>query len=198
MRRTARFVTTTLLSAKALLAAGTPAFAQAASPRSEIGPATIGDLPAHPLLVHIPVVVIPLASVALVVSAAWAAARRKLSWITPLLGVGALISVPLTTQSGEWLEGRVEFTPLVERHEELAEGLLLWIVGLAVWSLLVWGQELRERRRKTEQPSPVLRRLVAIVAVLGAITFSAGSVVQTYRVGESGASAVWTDTASGQ
>lgn len=173
--------------------------------RNAIGPDVIGGLPAHPLLVHAAVVLIPLAAITLITSAVWPAARRKLTWITPLLGVAALVAVPLTTQSGEWLAERVGETPLVEMHEELAEGLLPWVGGLAVWSVLVWLREFSARRREPANDtssSParavVFQRLVAVVVVVGAIAFSAGSVMQVYRVGESGSRAVWTDTASGQ
>lgn len=200
MRSTAQFVATALISTAAVLAAGVPASATGTTPaRGELGPSMIGGLPAHPLLVHIPVVLIPLAAIALLASAVWPAARRKLTWISPLLAVVALVSVPLATSSGEQLEEKVQFTPLIERHEEAAEGLLLWVVGLAVWALLVWGLEVvRQRREDAEQPSPIIRRAIAAVAILGAVAFSTGSVMQVYRVGESGAGAVWTDTATGK
>ncbi|MFD0487470.1 hypothetical protein ACFQ0O_11075 [Saccharopolyspora spinosporotrichia] len=140
---------------------------------------------------------IPLASLALVLSAIWPAARRKLSWFTPALALVALATVPLSTESGEWLSGQVRFTPLIEEHEELAEGLLIWITGLAAWALLVFGLDTWERRKSRELRS-MLRRGVAVVAVVGALALSAGSVTQIYLVGESGASAVWTGTAAGR
>ncbi|CAM01768.1 hypothetical protein A8924_2867 [Saccharopolyspora erythraea NRRL 2338] len=195
MRSPAEYAATTLLSA-AKAQVVTPSASARGTP-SGLGPATIGGLPAHPLIVHVPVVLIPLASLALVLSAIWPAARRKLSWFTPALALVALATVPLSTESGEWLSGQVRFTPLIEEHEELAEGLLIWITGLAAWALLVFGLDTWERRKSRELRS-MLRRGVAVVAVVGALALSAGSVTQIYLVGESGASAVWTGTAAGR
>ena len=41
-----------------------------------------------------------------------------------LLGIVALVLVPLSTESGEGLEERVGESALVERHAELADGML--------------------------------------------------------------------------
>ncbi|MBE9499732.1 hypothetical protein IHE61_20860 [Streptomyces sp. GKU 257-1] len=50
----------------------------------------------------------------------------------------ALVAVLLTTESGEWLEERVEETSLVEEHTEMGDGLTPWAVGLLVACSAVW------------------------------------------------------------
>ena len=71
----------------------------------------INGLPAHVLLIHFVVIVVPLAALCALLAVAWPAARRRLGIVTPLIALAALVSVPLTTEAGEWLEERVAETP---------------------------------------------------------------------------------------
>lgn len=112
-------------------------------------PSTFAGLPAHALLVHVVVVLVPLTSVLLLLAVFWPAARRKLSLLTMVLGFVSLVSVPLTTQAGEWLEHRTASTDLLRRHAELGDGLLPWVAGLFVVTVLVW---LRDRQLSRESP----------------------------------------------
>jgi uncharacterized membrane protein len=156
-------------------------------------PNTVDGLPLHPLVVHLVVVVVPLAALAVLVSAVWPAARRRLGWITPVLGVSALVSVPIAERSGESLIETVEVSTQTATHAELAEGLLPWVTGLAVWSVAVWVWEPRTRRDTGTAGLP--RRLVAAAVIVGALALSVGSTVQVVRIGGSGARSVWTDAA---
>ena len=61
-------------------------------------------LPAHPLLVHAAVVLVPLAAVGTVAIAVWGAARRRIGWIVVALGFVAFGSALLAQSSGESLE----------------------------------------------------------------------------------------------
>src|SRR5882762_1920379 len=73
------------------------------SPRGgEVLMTMINGLPAHVLLVHLVVVLIPVSAVLVVLVAAWPAARRRLDVLTAALGVAALVAVPITTDAGEW------------------------------------------------------------------------------------------------
>ena len=76
----------------------------------------VNGLPAHVLLVHAVVVLVPLAALLAVVAAVWPAARRRLGFLTPLVALLALAGVPLATEAGEWLEEHVPESPLVEQH----------------------------------------------------------------------------------
>jgi hypothetical protein len=161
--------------------------------RRTLLPTAIDGLPLHPLVVHLVVVLVPVAALAVLVSAVWPTARERLGWITPALGLSALVSVPIAESSGESLLGEVQVTAQTGAHAELAEGLLPWVVGLALWSVVVHVQGLRARRGTGTAGLP--RRLVAAAVIVGALVLSVGSTVQVVRIGDSGARSVWTDAA---
>ena len=74
---------------------------------------TVNGLPAHILLNHFVVVLGPLSAILAILCALWPAARRRLIWLVLVLSVGTLILTPLTTDSGEWLLGKVGASPPV-------------------------------------------------------------------------------------
>jgi hypothetical protein len=168
---------------------------------------TLNGLPAHILLVHIVVVLVPLSALLLVLVAVWPWARHRLNMLTAVLALVTLISVPLTTNAGEWLERRVDDTPLLRTHTELGDSMLPWAVGLfAVAAAVAARQFVAERRSRAalagelgtaDEPSTAQRSVpggVAVTAVLAilAVVVGVGAVVQVYEIGESGARAAWT------
>src|SRR3954463_4216838 len=68
---------------------------------------TVNGMPAHILLVHAVVVLLPLAAFLLVLTALWEPARRRLAAANAILSIFVVIIVPMTTGAGEWLERRV-------------------------------------------------------------------------------------------
>jgi uncharacterized membrane protein YdcZ (DUF606 family) len=155
-------------------------------------PESVFGLPTHALLVHATVVLLPLAALAVLLHALWPAARRRLGIVTPLLAGVALVLVPLSTESGETLEHQVGENPLVERHAELADGMLPWAIGLFVVAVGLWI--LDRRRRRTE---PQGARWVPLVAGVLAVVAVVGTVQQIVRVGHAGAEATWSDVIQG-
>ncbi|MEU6219172.1 DUF2231 domain-containing protein [Streptomyces sp. NPDC047022] len=158
----------------------------------------INGLPAHVLLVHLVVVLIPLTAVVLVSAALWPRAARRLGPLLPLLALVALVSVPLTTQAGEWLERHVDDDALVRRHTELGDGLLPWALGLFVLAVVVWWAG-RRASAEPEQDGRGTRRLalpLRIVVGVLSLAVAAGAVVDVYRIGDSGAKAAWHDSFS--
>ncbi|MFD1661664.1 DUF2231 domain-containing protein [Streptomyces caeni] len=170
----------------------------------------INGLPGHPLFVHGAVVLVPLTALALVLCAVWPAMARRLGWMLPVLGLVALALVVLTTESGEWLEERVKETPLVEAHAEMGEGLTPWVIALVVLAVVVWWLGRAARRRPdgedavgsptgggpTGGRASTTARMAAsvpvrVVVLVLALVVSVGAVVQAYRIGDSGAKAVW-------
>ncbi|MDF2442248.1 MAG: hypothetical protein JWR01_451 [Subtercola sp.] len=95
-------------------------------------------LPLHILLVHVVVIVLPAAALLTVLGAVWPAFRRKLGVLTPIVALVGLISVPLATNAGEWLEARVNSTPLIQAHVALGDTLLPWAVGQFVLATAIW------------------------------------------------------------
>ena len=151
---------------------------------------TVNGLPAHILLVHAIVVLLPLSALLLVLSALWPAARAKLAGPNAILSVFVVVLVPITTDAGEWLERRVARTPLVHTHTELGDTAIWVALPVAVLALLVWW-----RRRETGRPgrtflAPASTAVTVVVAVLS-IAAAGAAVFDVYRIGDSGAQATW-------
>ena len=162
-------------------------------------------LPAHPLIVHAVIALIPAAAILTVVAAVWPAARRRIGWLGVLLSAAAVASVWVAQGSGEQLEDRIEETQLVEDHTEIGETLLWPTLGLLVGSVLVTAVGRRDDRpgavREPAAPagSSSARGATAVGAVVAvhAVVTSGVATVQVFRAGHSGAKAVWDDTGSG-
>jgi uncharacterized membrane protein YfcA len=155
-------------------------------------PETVFGLPTHAIVVHATVVFLPLAALAVLLHAFWPEGRRRLGIVTPLLAGVALVLVPLATQSGESLEHSVGHSALVEKHSQLADGMLPWAFGLFVVAVGLW---LLDRRRA--RPSNVAEpRWLPIVASVLAVVAVVGTVQQIVRVGHAGAEATWSGVVS--
>lgn len=142
---------------------------------------TVNGMPAHPLLVHAVVVLLPLAALAVVLHAVWPAARRRLGVVTPLLALVALALVPVTVAAGEDLADSLGGTnPLIERHEELAEQVLPWAVALAVVAVAQWLLGRTPVSLAVRIPAGVVSVAVAVIAT-----------VVLVRAGDAGSQAVW-------
>ncbi|MFI5958688.1 hypothetical protein [Cryptosporangium sp. NPDC051539] len=153
-----------------------------------MGPTEVNGLPAHVLLVHFVVIMIPITALLLVLSAVWPAARARIGVVLPIVALASLISVPLTVHAGEWLKGKMGGGgPLVERHEELAEMLLPWAIGLFVMSVAVWAVHRFVLATRAGNSRSLLTVGLAVLAVVVAV----GSVFTVYRAGDSGAKAAW-------
>ncbi|MCW2865133.1 MAG: hypothetical protein JWP48_6841 [Actinoallomurus sp.] len=147
---------------------------------------TIFGLPAHPLVVHAVVVLVPLAALSALVVALWPAARSRYAPLALGIATLALISIPLATQTGDQLEKRVQPSAFVERHTAMADGLLpfMAVLWLGLLTLVV------ARRLSASRGVSWTRYLAggaAVVAVVGAVA----SGVQVARIGDSGARAAW-------
>ncbi|MFD4605764.1 DUF2231 domain-containing protein [Streptomyces sp. NPDC058464] len=155
----------------------------------------INGLPAHVLLVHLVVVLVPLTALALVLAAISRRAARRMGVVLPLLALVSLVGVPLTTQAGEWLERHVTDNALVQRHAELGDGLLPWAAGLFVLAALVWWGARATTEPRTDGTGTALWSAapVRIATVLLSLAVAAGAVVDVYRIGDSGAKAAWHD-----
>ncbi len=155
----------------------------------------LGGLPLHALLVHFTVVIVPVAAVAVGLTAVWPAARRRLGLVTPILAAIALIAVPFTVNAGQWLYDRVEQTPAAQEHEEIGTSLLPWAIALFVVAALQWVWYRMDRTPAdtgTLRSSRGVRTGVTVLLMLAVLISAVGSVVTVVRIGDSGARAVWT------
>ena len=142
----------------------------------------IDGLPIHPLVVHAVVVLLPLAVLGTVVVALVPRWRRPYGPLVLAVAVVATALVPVATSSGEALEKRVGDPG---EHAELGEQLIWFGIALLVVLVALLVLDRRATRR-------ALVTGVAVVAVLVALA----AAVQVYRVGDSGARAVWADQVS--
>ncbi|MEU5261509.1 DUF2231 domain-containing protein [Amycolatopsis sp. NPDC021455] len=155
---------------------------------------TVNGLPAHVLLVHAIVVLLPLSALLLVLTALWPAARAKLAGPNAILSVLVVVLVPITTEAGEWLERRVAPTPLVRAHTELGDTALWVAIPVAVVALLVWWRRRESVRAETAGRrtflAPASTAVTVVLSVL-AVVAAGAAVYDVYRIGDSGAQASW-------
>ncbi|MFI0724129.1 DUF2231 domain-containing protein [Streptomyces sp. NPDC021224] len=166
-----------------------------------MGTTTVNGLPAHPLWVHAVVILVPLSALLLLACAAWPVVMRRAGVVLPLLALVALVSVPLATNAGEWLQERVPETAAVEHHTEMGGDLLPWSVGVFVVSVVLWALHRGVLRRLAQSADgregawvdrvSLTTAAGRVVAVVLALVVGAGAVVEVYRIGDSGAKSVW-------
>lgn len=162
-------------------------------------------LPAHPLVVHGAVVLVPLAAIGVVLTAFWPAARAKLGLAVVAIALAGTVMAFLAAESGEALEDSVRETDLVEDHAELGDSGLTSAAAVLVGALGVVGLGMYERRRAssdTAKPPAATgssgasnrsRQMTALsigVGVVAVVLASFGS-FQIARIGHSGAKATW-------
>ncbi|MFE2994629.1 DUF2231 domain-containing protein [Nocardia sp. NPDC059246] len=146
---------------------------------------TFNGLPAHVLLVHVIVVLVPLTAGLLILCALWPAARSRLIWPTAVLAVLVTALTPVTVEAGEWFQRQLGNPPVVDEHARLGHQMLYFVAPLLVSTVLLVFVHLRRGRGK-----PLGRAVPAVIALL-VIASGAAAGWQTYRVGDSGAHAVW-------
>lgn len=163
---------------------------------------TFFGLPAHPLLVHLTVVAIPVAALLVVVVAVFPRVPRLVKITAVALAVLSMVLMPLMESSGEALEQRVVESAAVERHTEMGETLIPWVIGMVVVivAVLLVDRRLRRETPRSEGDQETGRRAVGSTAVtIGlatlAIVVAVGAIVQTVRIGHSGAQATWSTSA---
>jgi hypothetical protein len=181
-------------------------------------PTVINGLPAHVLLIHVVVILVPLGALFTVLSAVWPAARRKLGFISPLTCLIALVFVPITTHAGEFLKEKLGESPAIKKHADLGDTLLPWAIGLFVISAAVWwlgrmadaaasttsgGDAPSGRDARSGGATALATRMstrvelptwVTVAVAVVAIAVSVIITVQLIRIGDSGAQAVWGST----
>ena len=160
---------------------------------------TVDGIPAHPLVVHAVVVLLPLAALGTLLLVARPVWRRQLGVWVLLIAVAGVAAVPVATQTGEQLQQALGGGgPLVEIHEERAETLLL---PALVFLVLLAATVLLGRRADAAADGPgaahalssradPLRQITLVVGVLAAL---AGLVVigLVVWIGHAGSVAVW-------
>ncbi|MGB3896778.1 hypothetical protein [Mycolicibacter sinensis] len=148
---------------------------------------TIAGLPAHVLLLHFVVVLVPLTALLLILCAVWPAARRRLVWLVAALAGLTLLITPATVNAGEWLAdtGKIGGSPDLDRHMAAGEYGLYMALGLAVAAALLAGLDVALSRGGAVAPVLRLGIVVVVIALAG------GSMFAIHTIGESGTKAAW-------
>lgn len=159
---------------------------------------SIFGLPAHPLIVHAVVVLVPLVALGALAIAASPRLRARYGTLVAVGAVLDVVLVPLATSSGEQLQESVKETALVQQHTEMGEQLLPLVLAMAVAVvfLVVRPHLIARRGEGTATPrwgAQWVATAMVVVALLGAV----GSLVQVARIGHSGAKAAWSNVTVG-
>ncbi len=147
----------------------------------------INGMPAHALLLHAVLVLVPLIALLEIVCGLWPAARRGLVlWLTLLLAVINMALTPITINAGGWLFGlRTNPSPILREHAE--RGSLMIYFSAALLAAAVALVVLRVIESRSDNGRAATRIVVAIIVLAVGIS----SMVQIYRVGDAGAQSVW-------
>lgn len=153
----------------------------------------INGMPAHALLLHFALVLVPLTAALEIVCGLWPAARRgQLLWLTALFAVATMVLTPLTVNAGQWLyDQSAHHSPIVREHASL--GSTMNYFSAALLAVAISLVVLRAVERRSEKRRVGTHLLVAVVVLAVGIS----SMVQIYRVGDAGAQAVWGGHQSG-
>ncbi len=150
-------------------------------------------LPAHPFLVHIPVVLIPLGALGAVLML-WPRLRSMIGWWVCAILVVAGIFTQLAISSGQSLEEYVRESDLVREHIRVGENIRPWLLLLFLALLGVMLIDRAVRRRTAQPEGRDLLQIAAVALSVLSIVFAAVSVYWVYRIGHSGSKAVWHQT----
>ena len=171
-------------------------------------------LPAHPLIVHIPVAMLPLAALGVLVMLLRRAWYERYKWAVLVVGAIGTFGAIIATSTGEDLEHRIgevegrEAVRAIHEHAEageLARTLaILFFVALAASVLVPWflgrraaptaavGDAGAAAADATPDARPAwLRPLLMVFVALTAVA----SMVSIVNAGHSGASKAWEDLA---
>jgi hypothetical protein len=159
---------------------------------------TLFGLPAHPLIVHVPVVLLPLATVGAILAIAFPRLRRPFGWTVVFLTGLSTVFAKLAEGSGRALEEAVRESSTLEGHIEAGDSMWLFAGFFFACALgyMLWDRHLSRRAEpgeaggsaRTSAPTWVAPVLAALVILSGV-----GATARVIQVGHSGAKATWVD-----
>ena len=158
---------------------------------------TIAGLPAHALLVHAAVILVPLAAIGLAVIGWKAEWRKHYSLPVALVAAAGAVFAFLAKQSGGPLEDSVRRAasaagvarPRFGEHPEQGDTAFFFAMLFGIAAVGVWGIDRYRERFGLPTWSPLAAYAVALIpAVLALVTMTVA--------GHSGATLVWKDVGS--
>jgi hypothetical protein len=167
---------------------------------------TIYDgLPAHPLFVHVPVILIPTVAVGgLIIAAKPRWFERHSVWLCTLTVI-ALASINLTMNAGDALRadlgletGGGEVASLIARHAHAAGILRVFLIAYTAVVIVAVALDRERRGHRTEVGwiDAVLKRLLSVLGGLASVRvlmglLALGCLYFVFLTGDLGARAVW-------
>lgn len=149
----------------------------------------IFGVPAHPLLVHLPVVLVPLVAIAAIVLALRRTWRQRFG--LTLIGASAVacVAIVVAKQSGEAMFEYMNQAPAISRHESLANVtvVLTGLMFLAVVAMI------GASRRGMAKP----RSALAVALSCITIVVASMAIVGTIQTGHEGAKVTWNSNQPG-
>ncbi len=142
---------------------------------------TIGGIPVHALVVHAAVVLVPLTALGAILMAVRPDFSRRFGTLVVIVGFVAAGSCVVAKESGEQLARHVG-SP--QPHVDLGSVMPLVAGGLFALVLVFW---LFDRGIPANKSRPMWLVLLAVLLVVASVA----AVYWTFRVGDSGAKAVW-------
>jgi hypothetical protein len=170
-------------------------------------------IPAHPLFVHIPAVLLPLAAVGVVMMVIRPSWHQRYRWAVLAIGFVGTVGAILAASAGESLEEQIVakegrsaaagWEDDVEAGETARMFAIVFFIVLAAFILVPWFLERRRAQAsggsaatgpegsETVRAGTMLPRWATIGLAVLVLAGSAGTVVTVILAGHSGAKAVW-------
>jgi hypothetical protein len=157
----------------------------------------IFDLPAHPLFVHAPMVLLPLTAIATVLFIFRPTWRVRFRWQLVAASFIVFVSTFLATQSGEALDHALKGLAPIDKHADMAEVTQVLCFGLFILALAMAFLAPRlhpisghldhsSNGPQSKATGSLLAVFVAVIAIV--------ATVWMIRTGHEGAKVVWTGT----
>lgn len=159
-------------------------------------------IPSHPLFVHIPTVLLPLAAIGVVLMVIRPIWHERYRWAVLAIGFVGTVGAILAAGAGEDLADKITAKEGAaaaagwEDHAEAGETArlfaIIFFLLLAAYILIPWFIE--RRRAKGDPSAMTLPQWASIGLVVLVLAGSVGSVVTVILAGHNGAKAVWCET----
>ena len=140
-------------------------------------------LPAHPLLVHFPIVAIPTLALLALIMIVMPSFRERFGMAIMALGIVTSVATIFAAQSGQALLDTYTNGDFVDEHKSLGETLRLFVLGLTV---SIIGLVFAAKRSAATGRDPV-----SLVLGLAVAAFAILSLVWAIRTGHQGARLQW-------
>lgn len=160
---------------------------------------TISGIPAHPLFVHLPVVLIPLTAFGVVIMMIRKAWYFRYRWAVLFTGGLAAVGALLAGESGESLESSIRASggeaAAQAVHDHVEAGDLARIAGvlffLALLAYILVPRYLARRAGTDERETPLRPSWLGPTLKVVVVVMAAFAVFTVVGAGHSGAESVW-------